>query len=217
MNTESAVAMGLDATAVQTAPAIDWEQTDLYRFFAFALAPPSRERFEFLSQAALPASLNDLWQRLECEGDYPGFAWFSSYEDYEAAYIAVFDVGMPEPPVPLFESAHDKTHPAQEIALENTFFYEVLGLRSDPSQAVPDYLITQLEFLSALRYTAENTADEETAVALARAEREFLERHLLNWVPKAADKLQKAEAPGFGLLMNLLAQFLRRKHVGGLH
>src|SRR3974377_1537507 len=158
MNTESAVAMGLDATAVQTAPAIDWEQAPLFRFLWSPLRPPSGERFEFLSQAALPASLNDLWQRLECEGDYPGFAWFSSYEDYEAAYIAVFDVGMPEPPVPLFESAHDKTHPAQEIALENTFFYDVLGLRSDPSQAVPDYLITQLQFLSALRHTPDNTA-----------------------------------------------------------
>jgi len=216
METEIATPIDLAATDGKAIPGLDWEQTDLYRFFAFVLAPPSRERFEFLSQAALPASLHDLWHRLECEGDYPGFAWFSSYQDYEAAYIAVFDVGMPEPPVPLFESAHDKTHPAQEIALENTFFYEVLGLRSDPNQAVPDYLITQLEFLSALRYTAENAAEEETAGALTRAEREFLERHLLNWVPRAAEKLQKAEAPGFGLLMTLLAQFLRRKHAGEL-
>ena len=214
MNTEAADTMGLDATEGHAALGIDWEQTDLYRFFAFVLAPPSRARFEFLSQAALPAAFQNLWCRLECEGDYPGFDWFSCYGDYEAAYIAVFDVGMPEPPVPLFESAHDKTHPAQEVALENTFFYEVLGLRSDPNQAVPDYLITQLEFLSALRYTAENAKEEGTAVALARAEREFLERHLLNWVPKAAEKLQKAEAPGFGLLMKLLAQFLIRKHAG---
>jgi len=214
MGTEMPTPMVLEATDGTAIPGLDWEQTDLYRFFAFTLAPPSRECFAFLSQAALPTGLHDLWHRLECAGDYPGFAWFTSYEDYEASYIAVFDVGLPEPPVPLFESAHDKTHPAQEIALENTFFYEFLGLRSDPNVAVPDYLVTQLEFLSALRYTAENTADEQTAGALARAETEFLERHLLNWLPKAAEKLQKAEAPGFGLLMTLLAQFLRRKHAG---
>ena len=82
-------------------------------------------------------ALCDLWKRLKCEGEFPDFGWFSSYELYESAYIALFDVGVPEPPVPLFESAHDKSHPAQEIALENTYFYEVLGLKSDPSRAVP--------------------------------------------------------------------------------
>jgi DMSO reductase family type II enzyme chaperone len=193
---------------------LDWKQIDLYRFFAFALARPSHERFEFLSQSTLPAALQDLWNRLECAGQFPGFEWFASYDDYEAAYIAIFDVGIPEPPVPLFESANDKTHPAQEIALENTYFYDVLGLRSDPNQAVPDYLITQLEFLAALRYTSENTSDEATAVSLARAETEFLERHLLNWVPKAAERLQRIDAPGFPFLMNLLTRFLAQKHEG---
>jgi DMSO reductase family type II enzyme chaperone len=193
---------------------LDWTQTDLYRFFAFTLAPPSRERYEFLSQPSLPAALQDLWDRLECAGQLPGFEWFASYEDYEAAYIAIFDVGVPQPPVPLFESAHDKTHPAQEIVLENTYFYDVLSLRSDPNQAVPDYLITQLEFLAALSFTSENTSDEDTAVSLARAETEFLERHLLNWVPKAAEKLQKITVPGLPLLMNLLARFLDRKYEG---
>ena len=194
-----------DETAI--AP-IDWQQNDLYRFFAFVFAPPSRQCFELLSQPALPDALRTLWQRLSCEGEFPGFEWFRNYEEYESAYIALFDVGIPEPPVPLFESAHDKTHPAQEIALENTFFYDVLGLRSNQSQAVPDYLITQLEFLAALRYTSENASDEGTAVSLARAEAEFLERHLLNWVPKASGKLQKTGAPGFPLLMNMLARFL---------
>jgi DMSO reductase family type II enzyme chaperone len=201
------------AAETATTP-IDWKQNDLYRFFAFVLAPPSQDRFDFLSQPALPAALQDLWKRLDCAEEFPGFAWFASYQEYESAYIALFDVGLPEPPVPLFESAHDKTHPAQEIALENTYFYDVLGLRSDPSHAVPDYLITQLEFLAAVRYTSDNASDEATAVSLARAETEFLERHLLNWVPKAAGELQQIGAPAFPLLMNLLARFLVLKHEG---
>jgi len=191
---------------------IDWKQNDLYRFFVFVLAPPSRERFDFLSQPELPAALQDLWKRLDCVGEFPGFEWFANYEEYESAYIALFDVGIPEPPVPLFESAHDKTHPAQEIALENTFFYDVLGLRSDQSQAVPDYLITQLEFLAALRYTSENASDEGTAVSLARAEAEYLERHLLNWISIAKAKLERTGAPCFPVLMTLLVQFLNHRH-----
>jgi len=193
---------------------IDWKQQDLYRFFAFALAAPSPERFHLLSQPELPVALRELWQRLDCAGEFPGLEWFPSYEEYESAYIGLFDVGLPQPPVPLFESAHDKTHPAQEIALENTYFYDVLGLRTDQHQAAPDYLITQLEFLAALRFTYENSFDEATAIALARAETEFLERHLLNWVPKAASKLRQTGAPAFPLLMNLLARFLVRKHDG---
>jgi DMSO reductase family type II enzyme chaperone len=192
-----------------TAASVDWRQTDLYRFFALIFAPPTHECFNFLSQPSARTALLDLWKCLECEGEFPGFEWFPSYELYESTYIALFDVGLPEPPVPLFESAHDKSHPAQEIALENTYFYEVLGLKSDSSCGVPDYLVTQLEFLAALRYTREHTSDESNAVSLARAEAEFLERHLLNWVPSAKAGLERINAPGFSMLMTMLVQFLR--------
>lgn len=190
----------------------DWTEQDLYRFFAFVLAPPSPERFRLLSQVELQSAFLSLWQHLGCRGEFPELEWFANYQQYEATYIALFDVGIPEPPVPLFESAHDKRHPAQEIALENTYFYEVLGLRTDPNRAVPDYLITQLEFLSAIRYTYENATDEVTGMSLARAEREFLERHLLNWVPKAAHKLRKTNAPGFAIVMDMLVQFLAQEY-----
>jgi DMSO reductase family type II enzyme chaperone len=198
-----------------TIASIDWQQNDLYRFFAFVFAPPTQECFGLLSQPALPGALRNLWQHLRCEGEYPGFVWFASYEQYESTYIALFDVGVPEPPAPLFESAHDKSRPAQEIALENTYFYEVLGLKSDPGRAVPDYLVTQMEFLAALRYTREHTFEESTAVSLARAETEFLERHLLNWLPAAKAKLDRTNAPGFPVLMTMLVQTLRHKHENG--
>jgi DMSO reductase family type II enzyme chaperone len=206
--------MPIVAPEENTVTSIDWQQNDLYRFFAFVFAPPTQECFRLLSQPGLPQALRNLWKQLGCKGGYPGFEWFASYEHYESTYIALFDVGMPEPPVPLFESAYDKTHPAQEIALENTYFYEVLGLKSDPSRAVPDYLVTQLEFLAALRYTCEHTSEESTAVSLARAETEFLERHLLNWLPAAKTKLDRTNAPGFPVMMTLLVQFLGHRHEG---
>jgi DMSO reductase family type II enzyme chaperone len=212
MDLQEGVAMPMIAPDENAVSSIDWEQNDLYRFFAFVFAPPTRECFDLLSESGLPEALRNLWKRLGREGEFPGFEWFVSYQQYESAYIALFDVGIPEPPVPLFESAHDKTHPAQEIALENTYFYEVLGLKSDPSRAVPDYLVTQLEFLAALRYACESTSDEATTIALARAETEFLERHLLNWVPTALAKLDRTGAPGFPVVMTLLVQFLSDRH-----
>ncbi len=204
--------MPIIAPEQNTVTSIDWQQNDLYRFFAFVFAPPMPDCFDLLSQPALPEALRNLWMQLGCEGEFKGFDWFASYEQYESTYIALFEVGIPEPPVPLFESAHDKSHPAQKIALENTYFYEVLGLKSDPGRAVPDYLVTQLEFLAALRYTCEHTFDESTAVSLARAESEFLERHLLNWLPAAKAKLDRTQAPGFPVLMTILVQFLGHMH-----
>ncbi len=193
---------------------MDWQQTDLYRFFARVFGPPTHECFEFLAQPSAHQALRELWQHLGCEGEFPGFVRFPTHDLYESAYIALFDVGVPEPAVPLFESAHDKSHPAQEIALENAYFYDVLGLKSDPAKSVPDYLITQLEFLAALRFTQENTRDAANATALAQAKSEFLQRHLLNWVPQASTKLKRTDAPGFPLLMEMLLQFLRKDFRG---
>ena len=195
---------------------LDWAGLDLYRFFAFVFASPSPERFDTLAQPALKDSLASLWQQLRCAGDFPNFAWFKSYEEYEVTYIAFFDVGIPEPPVSLFESAHDKTRPPQEIALENTWFYDAMGLKWDSRCAVPDYLITQLEFLAAVHYTLENAQDAIASRSLAQLETDFLSRHLLNWVPAAAAKLNSNSPSAFGPLMILLAAFLqnRRDEVG---
>ena len=192
-----------------TSAKLDWAGLDLYRFFAFVFSSPSPERFDTLAQPALNNALADLWQRLRCTGDFPHFAWFKNYEEYEATYIALFDVGIPEPPVPLFESTHDKTKAAQEIALENTWFYDVLGLQWDARCAVPDYLITQLEFLAAVHYTLENARDADASRSLARLERDFLGRHMLNWVPTAAAKLNNVSPSAFGPFMSLLLAFLQ--------
>jgi DMSO reductase family type II enzyme chaperone len=190
--------------------AFDWAGLDLYRFFAFVFSQPSPERFDTLAQPALKDALTGLWQRLGCAGDFPDFAWFKSCEEYEATYIALFDVGIPEPPSPLFESAHDKTRPPQEIALENTMFYDALGLKWDSTCAVPDYLITQLEYLAAVHYTLENARDPDTRGSLAKLETDFLSRHLLNWLPAAAAKLSKSSS-AFSPLMILLAAFLQNR------
>ena len=206
--------MPLVAADEQVAMPMDWQLTDLYRFFARVFGPPTHECFEFLARLSAHKSLRGLWHYLECQGEFPEFVWFPTYDLYESAYIALFDVGLPEPAVPLFESAHDKSHPAQEIALENTYFYDVLGLKCDPAKSVPDYLITQLEFLAALRFTQENTHDVANAASLARAKSEFLERHLLNWVSQACTKLKRTDAPGFPVLIEMLLQFLKKEFRG---
>ena len=188
-----------------------WEQHDLYRLFAHVLGSPTRERYALLHTREFAASLRQLWQELQCEGEFSGRTGFRGFAQYEAAYIALFDVGAPEPPVPLVESAHHKAIPAQQIALENVLFYEVLGLHVNPARSFADHLFTQLEFLSAVRYAGEQAPDTESRANLARLERDFLQRHLLNWLPAAEAKLRRLDPPLFSTFLHLLLVFLQNQ------
>jgi len=188
-----------------------WEQHDLYRLFAHVLGSPTRERYALLHTREFAASLRQLWQELQCEGEFSGRTGFRGFAQYEAAYIALFDVGAPEPPVPLVESAHHKAIPAQQIALENVLYYEVLGLHVNPARSFADHLFTQLEFLSAVRYAGEQAPDTGSRANLARLERDFLQRHLLNWLPAAEAKLRRLDPPLFYTFLHLLLVFLQNR------
>lgn len=187
------------------------EQIDHYRLFAHVLATPTHDRFALLQSREFAASLRSLWQELECEGKFPELGRFRNFAAYESAYIALFDVGVPEPPVPLAESGHYKAVPAQQTAFENVLFYEVLGLRMNPGQSFADHLQTQLEFLAAARFVCEHSRDAADRASAARLERDFLQRHLLNWLPAAEAKLRRLNPPVFPTLLQLLLAFLSER------
>ncbi len=182
---------------------------DLYRVFLYLFGFPSRDRFDRMGRPDFPAALANLWRELHCQGDFPNLRTFAHYAQYESAYIALFDVGVPAPPVPLLESAWRKSQPAQHVVLDNVNFYEVLGLRCDPSRDPPDHLLTQLEFLAAVRYAQESVGAAGNREDLAALERDFLTRHLLAWFPAAAEKLRELDPPVFPSLATLLEAFLR--------
>ena len=188
----------------------DWEQLDLYRVFAYAFGAPTRDRFEWLSAPQTVEVLARM-QNQKKGAKRASVRPFQRYEDYESSYIALFDVGVPEPPVPLVESAHRKDVPAQQIALENVEFYQVLGMRHNPASYAPDHLVTQLEFLGLVRYAWEKANDCSGRESLERLERDFLNRHLLNWLPSVERKLARIQPPLFPTLMSLLLADLRAK------
>jgi DMSO reductase family type II enzyme chaperone len=185
------------------------EQIDLFRFFAHAFGVPSVERFEWLQRPEMSALLQHLWDELECPAHYPGAGLFTDYEAYESTYVAVFEVGLPAPPVPLQETAHDDSNPSPQTVLENVDFYQVLSLSVDPARYAPDHLVTQLEFLSAVRFLRDNARESENRESLVHLERDFIERHLLDWLPIAEEKLTREDPPIFPVLLTLLLTFLR--------
>ncbi len=117
--------------------------------------------------------------------------------DLRALYIRLFEAGAPQPQCPLLESAYVPNRPAGDVVLENKLFYQHFGLRLE-THAVPDHLFSQLEFLAWLDHClAEGNRDPGS---LLRARREFAQRHLAHWLPKAVKLAQSS-----GLYADLLS------------
>ena len=78
------------------------------------------------------------------------------------------------------------------------------------SRVVPGYLI--------VRYARENAQEAAASRNFRQLETDFLDRHMLNWVPLASAKLARLSPSTFGPFMTLLATFLktRRDEVANL-
>lgn len=204
----------MPATALKEPPAkraspVSDNELDLFRVFAICFGQPSRESFSWLSGTAARSLWKRLAQRFQVKVNLSRAKGFTDYKAYEAGYIALFEVGVPEPPVPLLESAHSRTPAPQEIVLDCVNFYDVLGLRPSGSAFPPDHLVTQLEFLAAVQYLRSEQSDPLKAEPLRRLERDFVERHLLNWLPAVQQKIDQLNPPLFPMLLPLLIAHLK--------
>jgi TorA maturation chaperone TorD len=188
------------------------DDLDLIRVFAFCFSRPTPESFAWLSGKDSRALWTSLGRHLRVGVKSAKKNNFADFATYEAAYIALFEVGVPEPPVPLLESAHSHRAVPQEIVLDCVNFYDVLGLRPSGSAFPADHLVTQLEFLGAVRYLSREQPDPEKVKPLRWLERDFLERHLLNWVPVVQRKINELNPPLFPMLLRLLNACLSEEY-----
>ena len=108
--------------------------------------------------------------------DFFGVPRDCSSEDLGAIYTTNFEVG--NAPFPLFERSYSETGDA-ELFEELYRFYEFFGLSCDNGKIGdwPDSLIVELEFMHYLGFL--EAKHDGTTGSLGRAQRDFLERHLL--------------------------------------
>jgi DMSO reductase family type II enzyme chaperone len=145
------------------------DELNVWATFRYALGYPDAERH---------ARFQDVFDNV------PG-----TLEDLRALHIRLFEAGAPQPQCPLIESAYVLNRPPGDVVLENKLFYQHFGLTVE-TRAAPDHLYTQLEFLAWLDHClSEGNPDSES---LARARREFAERHLAHWLPKVATLAENA-------------------------
>lgn len=123
-------------------------------------------------------------------------------------YCSLFDIGNPQPPVPLLENHY---HPDGHTRLRRVVnFYRAFGVTQDPAQA-PDHLCVELAFLA---YLARVALMYPLRSDLLDAVRTFARLHPGSIVGKCAQELATHDSDGvYAALFTALEQFLR--DVGG--
>jgi len=128
--------------------------------------------------------------------------------EWESFVLSTFDVGFPAPPVPLFETHYRKEGSAPEVLHENILFYKTFGCElTKEASDNPDHLRNQLGFLMILCWLEERSS-EDSAGPVRTARTEFVERHLLSWLPEAAETAGRKAHPVWERLLRALGSWL---------
>lgn len=203
-------------------------RSNVYKLLSLGFRYPTPETFETFKNGEL---LSRLWDNIsslpytksleieqgdlinKVQNDMAG----ASFTGFEVEYIQTFDAGSPEPPCPPYEGIYRKEE-RTEIMLEVSEFYKYFGLRINQEEGkceLPDHLCAELEFLHFLAFKeaqARDTNELELLKGYLMAQKDFLERHLMQWVPKFYDKLQSSKdvPSSYAQLARIMTVFIER-------
>jgi DMSO reductase family type II enzyme chaperone len=149
----------------------------------------------------------EFWDRLEQAGSGPPIR---SQEEREADYLAAFELGGTEPPVPLYEGLCRPADGREGIIEDLLRFYDFFGLRlRQDNRDYPDHLVCELEFMAFLAAREAHAAESGLDAGPYRlAQRDFLQRHLGVWLPELAQRLSRSGTV-YTWLSRELADFTR--------
>jgi DMSO reductase family type II enzyme chaperone len=179
-------------------------RTAVYRFLLAALDKPTVAQHAWFSGPEFHRTL----ERLSEEFGLPppeGEPAEADAAGHEARYLACFEVGVPEPPVPLLASHYNRREPVPQVIHEHILFYRRFGVRPAAANIEPaDHLLSELAFL--IRLDDLLRAGVPEAGSVLRARRDFLRRHAAAWPARAAVETEAKHLPGvYRALLALLA------------
>jgi len=198
---------------------------DLAESFFFTRSlfhPPGAAQWAWLTSSGTAMLWEALAAHLEIEGGAEtrsSLGLPASAEQYEVEFIAAFEVGAPHPPVPLIESHYTRCDPVPRLLHENILFYQAFGLRLKPSAGeTADHLRHELEFAGYLcqleAAELRGSGDAERLTQIRQARHEYVTRHLLSWLPAAAEKACAAPSPWVRRYLALVLALARRVVAG---
>jgi putative dimethyl sulfoxide reductase chaperone len=105
--------------------------------------------------------------------------------------------------------------PRSMVMLEVSEFYNLFGLRMSQEEGkreFPDHICAELEFLHFLTFKEEEALREgkgEKANGYLLAQKDFLERHMVQWIPEFCLKLQNSKSvPFYAQLAQITSRFI---------
>lgn len=185
-------------------------RSQVYHLLTLGFSYPSREMFDIYQNGSFMSELLGLLSslphlaRIAFEeartGDKVSLdLWGIGYRLFEVKYALTFEMGNPQPPCSLYHGNYLYWQPRSELLAELAATYELFGvamLEGEDEHDLPDYLCAELEFLHYLALNealARESRDWEKAQHYLRGQKDFLERHMLPWLPELTAKIQGIE------------------------
>lgn len=202
-------------------------RSTVYKLLSLAFRYPTPEYFEGYRQGEF---MSTLWENLSAlpylkelvdeelgtkDKVHKGLEGIA-FEDFEVGYAQTFDVGAPEPPCPPYEGVYRQEVERTGLLIEVAEFYKHFGLgmsKEEGNRELPDHLCAELEFLHFLAFKEAQAMEENTPDLLkgyVLAQKDFLERHIISWLPGFSEKLESSAAvPFFGETARIASKFTR--------
>jgi len=129
--------------------------------------------------------------------------------DFESEFIALFEVGLGGAPCPLHSGhyARDRMRVMEEVLR----FYRFFGYQPDTNaDRFPDHARFELEFMAHLGQLYEEALSAgEDVHSLELAQRDFITRNLVSWLPPFCSKVEeKSSLPFTGEVVRFISGFI---------
>jgi DMSO reductase family type II enzyme chaperone len=180
-------------------------RSQMYRFLAESFRYPDKEFFkmvkdgEYLEYAL--ALLHDIpFEAALEEGALSGqLLKHVSQDDFEAEFVRVFEAGPGGPIAPLIEGKYVESRMGSMEELVRFYNNFGLSVAEAREREVPDHITTELEFMHYLTFKEVLALQRnEDPSPYGFAEIDFLERHIVKWLPhlhKTTEKVFHAKIP----------------------
>ncbi|MDR5674089.1 molecular chaperone TorD family protein [Halalkaliarchaeum sp. AArc-GB] len=181
----------------------------VYGLFVRLFDEPDEQVYEAIDDGSLSQELATLVERADLEIDSPQLETDDDLRTLKARFNDIFEVGVPMPSVPLYESSHRDDVSWHDLNLDLARAYDYYGLDVDDSNREDhDNLRLQLEFAS---YLARREAVGDPDARAAR--RDFLDRHLTVFARQLSDAIESEPNTGvYGELADFLEAFVAAEH-----
>lgn len=188
-------------------------RSQLYLLFSDAFHVPDEELYDDVRSGNYKTWIQDAIRQLPYNLDVTDTVLMLDlnvdYTEFNSEFMRLFEVGIAGPNCPLHES---KFVAGRVTVLQDLVrFYNFFDLSAAKARELPDHLRIELDFMHFLTFKeAEALHCSLDPGSFVRAERDFLQRHLGNWLPLLDEQVDKfARLSFFKYLTRLVHIFIR--------